>query len=109
MPGDENSQSRMFLLMVMFALWLGASAYSVVFLIDTDPAGDGFTRGLNRITGFLGWQGVAGMLAFAVWGVGLGFPKGSGIRRTSAVPLGIALALILLIIGIVIWARFTHP
>jgi hypothetical protein len=99
----------MFLLMVMFALWLAASAYSVVFLISIEPSGDGFTRGMNRVSGFLGWQGVAGMLAFAVWGVGLGFPNGSGIRRTSAVPLGMALALILLLIGLVIWARFTHP
>ncbi len=106
MPGHDNSQSRMFLLMVMFALWLAASTYSVVFLISVAPTGDGFARGLNRITGFLGWQGVAGMLAFAVWGVGLGFPKGSGIRRTSAVPLGMALALILLIVGFVIWGRF---
>ena len=95
--------------MVMIALWLAASAYSVAFLINVEPTGDGFTRGLNRVSGFLGWQGVAGMLAFAVWGVGLGFPKGSGIRRISAVPLGMALALILLLIGLVIWARFTHP
>ena len=95
--------------MVLLALWCAAWVYSVVFLMNTDPTGDGFTRGVNRITGFLGWQGVAGMLAFAVWGVGLGFPKGSGIRRTSAVPLGTALALILLIVGMVVWARFTHP
>lgn len=95
--------------MLTLALWLVAWGYSVVFVISADPTGDGFTRGLNRISGFLGWQGVAGMLAFAVWGVGLGFPKSSGIRRISAVPLGMALALILLIIGVVVWGGFTQP
>ena len=95
--------------MALLALWCAAWAYSIVFLINVEPIGDGFTRGLNRVSGCLGWQGVAGMLAFAVWGVGLGFPKRSGIRRISAVPLGMALALILLLIGFVVWARFTHP
>jgi hypothetical protein len=106
---DEIPQARTLALMVLLALWCSAWVYSIVFFVDAGLTGDGINRGLDRISGFLGWQGVAGMLAFAVWGVGLGFPKGSPIRKTSAVPLGMALALILLIIGFVIWGRFSRP
>jgi len=103
---DEHNQTRLFLLVAVWALWLGAVIYSVVFLLTEPATGDGFTRGMNRITGFLGWQGVAGTLAVGVWGVGRGFAKGSGARRISAVPLWLALALVLSIVALVVWLRF---
>lgn len=106
---QEKDQIRLFLLMAMLALWLVAWGYSLVFLALTQPTGDGFTRGMNRITGFLGWQGVAGMLAIAVWGVGRGFPKGSGVRKVSIFPLGMVLVLLLAIAGLVLWGRFAVP
>ncbi len=97
------AERRTMVLMALMALWLAAYGYSIIHLITTAPIGSGFTRGLNRFTGFLGWQGVAGMLAFGCWGIGWSFPKGSGIRRASAVPLVLALALVLVIIGMVIF------
>jgi len=98
---QNRQETRALLLMVLMALWLAAYGYSVYYGLRTDPTGDGFTRGLNRVTGFLGWQGVAGILAFACFGVGRSFPKGSDIRRISAVPLGMAVALIL---GLTAWS-----
>jgi len=95
--------------MAMLALWAAAWGYSFVFALSTVAQGDGFTRGLNRIAGFLGWQGVAGMFAFACWGVGRGFSIGSGIRRISAVPLGLALALVIVVLGVVFWSWLGHP
>lgn len=47
--------------LVPVALWLLAFALSVVLMLTTEPAGDGFTRGLNRIGVFFRWQ----FLAFA--------------------------------------------
>jgi len=96
---EKPGEARIFLLMALMALWLAAYVYSIIFLLTTPVEGDGFSRGMNRITGFLGWQGVAGVLAFGCWAVGWGFPRRTGIRRISAVPLGMALAIVLLVIG----------
>ncbi|MGJ8584294.1 MAG: hypothetical protein ACSHXD_09390 [Marinosulfonomonas sp.] len=102
---NEPNQNRLFALMVMLLFWLGAWGYSFVFLATVDPTGDGFTRGLNRVSGFLGWQGVAGLFAFASWGIGRSFPKPSGIRNVSAIPLWLAVVLILVLIGMSVWGR----
>lgn len=101
---ERRDETRTLLLMVLLALWLGAWGYSVYYLLTTAPEGSSFTRGMNRISGFLGWQGVAAMLAFACWGIGWSFPKGTGIRRVSMVPMGMALALILVVAGMVVFA-----
>lgn len=94
---DTRQDRKAMLLMALIALWLAAWGYSLVFLLNTDPDSVGVTRGLNRMSGFLGWQGVAGMIAFACFAVGRSFPKWSGIRRISAVPFGMALALVLVV------------
>lgn len=101
---EQTNQATLLILMAILALWAAAWGYSFVFAVSSVAQGDGFTRGLNRITGFLGWQGVAGMLAFACWGVGRGFPAKSGVRRMSAVPLSLALVLIVLVLGMVFWS-----
>lgn len=106
---SENPQDGKSLgLMVLLALWVAAWGYSLVPLF-AEPTSDGFTRGMNRMAGFLGWQGVAGMIALALWGIGRGLPNGSGARRISGVPLGMALALLLVLVGMVLWAQLSHP
>ena len=89
----------MLLLMALLALWLGAYAYSVYHLILTGPRNAATLPHLSGTVGFLGWQGVAGIIAFGCWGVGRSFPRGFGIRRISAVPLGMALAMAMVIGG----------
>lgn len=101
---EQNDQAKLLLLMAMLALWAAAWGYSVIFGLSVVPEGDGFMRGLNRISGFLGWQGVAGIFAFSCWGVGRGFPAGSGIRRISGVPLGMVLALGAVVLAMGLWA-----
>ncbi|MGB5560523.1 MAG: hypothetical protein WBN04_21215 [Paracoccaceae bacterium] len=105
---DNPQDGKALALMVLLALWAAAWGYSLVPLFQ-DPTGDGFTRGLNRLRGFLGWQGIAGMIALALWGIGRGFPRRSGIRRISGVPLGMAFALLLVLVGLVLWGRMSHP
>ncbi len=87
------------LLMALLALWLGAYIYSVVVLVAAGPEVEATLPYLKRDIGFLGWQGVAGIIAFGCWGVGWSFPKGTGIRRISGLPLGMALAMVLVISG----------
>ena len=94
----DGHERRLWILMGLLALWLAAYGYSIVVLLDTDRATGSVVQGLSRWTGFLGWQGVAGITAAAIWGVGRGFPKRTGIRRISAVPLGMALALVILVL-----------
>ena len=55
------------------------------WLLRTEP-----DPGLSNVRMSLGWQAIAGLLAFAIWGVGWGLPKSNGIRRMSSVPLVMA-------------------
>jgi hypothetical protein len=45
------------------AVWLVLFVASFVVLQATEPQGDGFTRGLNRVASFLSWQGAALVVA----------------------------------------------
>ena len=98
--------ARRLWLMILGAAWALAWAGSFVAFWAVEPTGEGFVRGMNRVMAFLGWQGVAGMLALALWGVARGWPKRSPVRRWSAVPLGLALLLVAGILGVILWARF---
>ncbi len=104
---ETRDDSRVFMLMALFAMWAAAWGYSLVPLI-AEPAEARSAGGLDRLTGFLGWQGIAGMIALALWGMARGLPRRSGIRRISVLPLGMAFALVLALIGVAIWARFGH-
>ncbi len=100
-PGDSN---RLFLT-VLFAAWVFAFCYAFFSFTTQTPTGDGFTRGMNRITTYLGWQGVAGMLGLAIFAVGRSWPKRSTVRVMSIVPIGLALLHVAAIIGIILWVR----
>ncbi len=92
--------------MILFAAWVLAFGYAFVAFWTTAPTGEGFTRGTNRVVTYLGWQGVAGMVAIAVWGVGRGWPKGSSARWLSVVPMALALLHVAAIVAIVLWAGY---
>ena len=91
---------------VLYASWAIAFGYSFFAFWTTVPEGDGFVRGANRVGAYLGWQGIAGMVALALWGVGRGWPKGAPARRLTAVPLGLALLQAAGILAIIVWARY---
>ncbi len=96
---------RRFWLMVAGAGWLLAWAASVAVLWTLEPSGEGFVRGLNRVTAFLGWQAIAAMLAPVVWGIGRAWPKGSAVRRLSRLPMALAVLLALVLGAVVLWAQ----
>ena len=109
-PADAGKlavmESRALWMMVLGAAWVFAWAGSFSVFAFVEPEGMGFTRGMNRIMAFLGWQGVAGILAFAVLGAGRSWPARHPVRRASLIPVGLAGLLAILLAGLAIWVRF---
>ncbi|MBT8459785.1 MAG: hypothetical protein HKP37_12650 [Boseongicola sp.] len=105
---NEPSDRQRLLLIALFAAWVIAFGYAFFTFAETAPSGDGFTRGMNRITSYLGWQGIAGMIAIALVSIGRGWPKGSAVRRMSGVPLLLAILHVAAILGIILWARASN-
>ena len=81
-----------------------AFAYAFVAAAIAEPPGGG-SLALGRARAYLGWQGVAGMLAVATFGIGRRWPRASAVRRLSIVPLAIALLHAIAIGAVLLWAR----
>lgn len=95
-PGDGVR----LLLTVLFAAWSAAFVFAFYgYVVNTDEAG----RDPVRV--FLGWQGVAGVISFAIFGVSRQWPKRSGVRKLAVGPMIIAVLVALGILGVAIWAR----
>ncbi|MFQ5526304.1 MAG: hypothetical protein ACE5GX_08580 [Thermoanaerobaculia bacterium] len=69
-------------------VWLLAFGMSIVLAAISDPVGDGFTRGINRIGTFFRWQFLAFAAAIYVWlfGRGLADPP-RHLQLTTRVPI----------------------
>jgi len=106
---SQEPTPRPVFLWIALALWAGAFAYSFWVFQATAPLGDGFTRGLNRVSGFLGWQLLAAALALIVFALGRALPKGRAMRRMSVLPLGFAGLLVAGLALLILWARFSQP
>lgn len=94
---------------LLLVLWAAAAAASLWYLFLAEPTGDGFTRGLNRLAGFVGWQLVAAMLAAITWWAGRGEARGSALRWISRVPAILAILLTLSIAALILWLRLSDP
>jgi hypothetical protein len=99
--GDD---AKRLVLMGLLTLWAVAWGMSVYGLATISPSGDGFLRGVNRMTAFLGWQMAAALPAFGAWAVGRDWPKESGVRLVSRVPLQLAAGLAAVVGGLMLWA-----
>jgi hypothetical protein len=93
----------------LLTLWAGIYAWSFIVFQITEPTGDSFTRGLNRVTAFLGWQVVAGIVAIAIWRTATAFPKRSLARWLGRLPATLAALLFAAIVGLILYARLSHP
>ena len=81
--------------------WLAMYAWSFSsFWLD--PTGDGFTRGLNRISTFVGWQFGAGMVGVALFA--LRNHVAPRLRKLLWVPVALALGLVALILVVIAWS-----
>lgn len=101
-----GGEGKRLLLIGLLSVWALAWGFSFVAYATTEPSGDGFVRGMNRVTAFFGWQLAAAMPAFAAWVIGRDWPRGSGVRFVSRVPIQLALGLAAVVAGLILWARF---
>lgn len=90
-------------------VWAALYLWSFVAFATTAPTDIGLTRGLNRITAFLGWQAAAALPALIA---GLAGHRGSAgwlERWISRCPLIATAALVLGIAGLIGWANLSRP
>jgi hypothetical protein len=100
----EPRNEQLFALLI--AIWGGVFTWSIIGFVTGEPTGDGFTRGLNRITGLLLWQFAAAGLSLPVYFVGRGYERGHWLRWISRLPLVLAVTFVLAVIVLVVWARY---
>jgi uncharacterized membrane protein len=96
---------------VLGAVWLALFAASFVLLQLTDPPGDGFTRGLNRLASFMTWQISAFVVAIAAALVTRA-AAARGIERIKLVgyvPLAASLFLVASLVAIVAFRVYVEP
>jgi len=89
--------------LLMVWLLLFAGSFFVFALVP--PDGDGFTRGANRVLGFVLIQVAAGFIGTAAWLMRKVFPAGSWRRWVACLPAGLFSLLILSLVLVVVWAR----
>jgi len=88
------------------AIWLVLVAWCLAMVasglaLAAEPVGDGFTRGMNRTIGFLGWQLGAAMLALVAWLAARPLPRGALLRRLAFVPGWWCVGLLVVFAGLV--------
>jgi hypothetical protein len=76
------------------AAWAALFLASFIIWQATDPTGDGFARGLNRLASFMTWQGVAFGLAVVSAFV---TSRGAGSRNFKLIGYGPLVASVLLL------------
>ncbi|MBT8408003.1 MAG: hypothetical protein KJN93_00070 [Alphaproteobacteria bacterium] len=84
MPDDKTRHW----LTAICAAWV--LAFMASFLAQGRSARNDFGPLSERLELWMGWQGIAGILAFAIWGLGRQWPKGSSMRKITAAPLVLA-------------------
>jgi hypothetical protein len=93
------------------ALWAALFLASFLALLVTEPAGDGFTRGLNRLASFMTWQGVAFLPAIVC--AFLAYRSAGGDAPQSKLlgygPLAASVILIALLIAIIAFRVLVQP
>lgn len=94
-----NDTTKRTLLWSLFALWLLTYVWSFVVFQSTEPTGDSFTRGLNRISNFLGWQVAAAIIGVPVWFLGRMYSKASVASWFARLPLVLAGLLVVIPLG----------
>jgi hypothetical protein len=96
---------------VLAAVWLVLFIFSFAVFLTTAPTGDSFTRGLNRITSFLTWQGAAFVIAMVAalatrQGVGAG---GKYFKMIGYAPLVVSVFLVAMLVAIIAYTVLIAP
>lgn len=89
---------RLGAIFALCGIWAALHAASFLLAAQTVPDGDGFTRGMNRLSVFARYQVGSGSVAVVIWLMGQRLRQGWQ-RWLARVPGLLALGLILLVIG----------
>jgi hypothetical protein len=100
---SERRESPLFLLTLLYSLWLLSFVYSFVRFFTIEPVVIDSEASMERIMAFLGWQGIALVLAVAVWAMGRRWSRRSSVRRLTLLPIGLAFLLSGALFGAVLW------
>ncbi len=92
----------------LLALWAGTYIWSFAAFFLTTPTGDGFTRGLNRITAFYGWQIAACALSLLVLWTKRHI-AGTTARHLFWAPVALAGLLFVATVGVIAIANYGRP
>lgn len=91
---------------ILLAIWATLVVLSVVVSALTPATGDGFTRGLNRVYPFIGYQAVAAVIAFVLAFLSRSVrPVSKRWALIGLVPLAVFCLLVLGIIALLVVAR----
>lgn len=101
---NKPNDNVKFLLTILYAAWVLTFLYSFVAYTRAPYEGAGFPDGLNKMAVFFGWQGIAGVLALGVFAVSLQWPRHSGVRQISGLPLFLAALVLAGLTFLVVWA-----
>lgn len=86
----------------LLVVWAALVAVSV-YVPQTLPAeGEGFTRGLNRVLAFLGFQFGAGLFAIIIL---LFRPRHGTLAIVATLPFVLSVLLFAALIGLIAWSR----
>lgn len=91
---------------ILMACWLLIYLWSFGSLFLTEATGDGFTRGLNRVSAFFGWQILAGSVGLIIWWMGRHFEGKSLARWACRIPVTLAGLLFLACVGLIVAANY---
>ena len=86
-------------LKILLLLWLAVMAGSFLAFQLTDETGDGFTRGLNRVMTFLGWQFAGLIIALLCLFLRAKVDRGRPLRWIALVPALVAGAQVLVLVA----------
>lgn len=96
--------------LLLILIWILVVIVSLVAPRFVAATGDGFTRGLNRVGIFLGWQfgafTVAVVLAIIVW---TRLNAGRSIKWLFSIPLLLHLLSVLLVVGFLVYTNMSKP
>lgn len=88
-----------------FLVYSGFNAYQTI-----EASGSGFTRGSNRVSAFLQWQGLALLAGVAASIIGRAAKMTGAVRYVARLPLflsgGFFAFLIFIFVAMLIWSRF---
>lgn len=91
----------------LLAVWAAAFGWSILGVTGMEPTGDGFARGLNRVSHVLTWQLVSIALSVAALPVRARLGQGL-LRRLLLLPIVLAVVLVLAISALIAWSWLNH-